>query len=185
MQKLQAERRRRLDEPEIAAAVGLTPKQVSAQLTSGWRAKHALVHANKRLVFKAAHRFGWEPNFTLEDRVMVRKPSVQLHDNSQQFMPPVCCSNHLQAIIAGIIWDSVIIVEVAILHQRSVGSRSETTKFRKQSKSQGLKSSELKQQLVWDSPTHDLESGVRLQAWRTQQLLMTVGSWHYRLAWRA
>lgn len=45
--------------------------RVSACLTEGSRAMQALLHANVRLVFKVAHKFGWDPNLTFEDCVMV------------------------------------------------------------------------------------------------------------------
>lgn len=60
-----------LSQGELHRAIGLTSSQIADQLTCGLRAKHALVHANKRLVFKAAHRFGFKPDIPFEDSVMV------------------------------------------------------------------------------------------------------------------
>ena len=71
IERLHIECKRQPTTAELEAKLGLQLWEVSRQLMLGLRAKHVLVHANKRLVFKAAHKFGWEPNFPFEDCVMV------------------------------------------------------------------------------------------------------------------
>ena len=59
---------------ELERELKLNSCQVRAKLKQGLRALQTLVHANKKLVFKLAHRFGWEQNLPFEDCVMVGFP---------------------------------------------------------------------------------------------------------------
>ena len=61
---------------ELESALKLSRCQVTAKLNQGLRAMQTLVHANKKLVFKLAHKFGWERNLPFEDCVMVRISQV-------------------------------------------------------------------------------------------------------------
>lgn len=71
---LEAAYKREPASAELERELKLSQCQVTAKLNQGLRALHTLVHANKKLVFKLAHKFGWERNLPFEDCVMVQLP---------------------------------------------------------------------------------------------------------------
>ena len=68
---LQAELHRQPNAVELTGRLGMSLDQISEALTVGLKAKHELMHANKRLVFKMAHSYGWDTRIPFEDYVMV------------------------------------------------------------------------------------------------------------------
>ena len=58
-------------EARETTATGLTGKQLQHILYKGYQAQYVLVHANKLLVFKIAHHFGYDKSVPFEDYVMV------------------------------------------------------------------------------------------------------------------
>lgn len=69
---LQAEHSRCPTAAELTTRLGASLDAISDTLSRGLRAKHALLHANKRLVFKLAHSFGFDRRVPYEEYVLVR-----------------------------------------------------------------------------------------------------------------
>ena len=69
--RLEAAYHRQPSSAELESALKLDGCQITAKLNQGLRAMQMLMHANKKLVFKLAHKFGWERNLPFEDCVMV------------------------------------------------------------------------------------------------------------------
>lgn len=63
---------------DLSMLTGMQASQVSQQLVLGLQAKHALVHANKRLVFKLAHSCQWDGGVPFEDCVMVSEHCLRI-----------------------------------------------------------------------------------------------------------
>lgn len=51
--------------------LGMSMDVVLQTLENGFKAQYVLMHANKRLVFKLAHHFGFDKSVPFEDYVMV------------------------------------------------------------------------------------------------------------------